>query len=89
MWEKPLSTVGTESDRSEQGQEDLDLPTLVHQLGNSLVPIMVHSELGLSLCEDARMRSHFEKIHCAAEQARKYVSVLRKQDFGPVIRKSE
>ena len=89
MWEKPSSTVGTESDRSEKGQEDLDLPTLVHHLSNSLVPIMVHSELGLSVCEDARMRGHFEKIHCAAEQARKYVAALRKQDFGSAVRKSE
>ena len=88
MAKKSLSTVGIEWEEPEHDGEVVDLPTLIHHLGNSLVPIVVHSELGLSLCEDERIRSHFKKIHSAAQQARKFMSALREHEMGSSLRSS-
>ena len=82
------STEDIEWGKPEQERYVVDLPTLIHRLGNSLVPIVVHSELGLSLCEDECLRSHFKKIHSAAQQVQKFVATLREQEAGVSLRNS-
>lgn len=88
MTKKPVSTIGIEWEKLEQCGEVVGFHTFIHHLGNFLVPIVVHSELGLSLCEEERIRSHYKKIHSAAQQARKFMSALSEHEMGSSLRSS-
>lgn len=50
---------------------------LLHSLSNTLLPIVVFSQLALRRCEDDQLKRQLEKIHGAAEQARDILVEIR------------
>lgn len=65
-----ISSPGLSSDPSRNS-------TLLHSLSNSLLPIVVFSELALRRCEDEQLKQQLKKIHGAAEKARDILVEIR------------
>lgn len=52
---------------------------IFHQLGNKLLPIIVHAELGVHRCQDPNFHRQFEKILRSANEARDLLAKVRAQ----------
>lgn len=52
---------------------------IFHQLGNKLLPIIVHAELGVHRCQDPNFHQQFEKILRSANEARDLLTRVREQ----------
>jgi signal transduction histidine kinase len=53
------------------------LASILHSIGNKLLPILVFSELALRQCEDEKVRRQLEKINHSAEEVRDLVLQLQ------------
>ena len=70
-------TVASQTPGPATTGDSLTIGTLLHQLSNKLLPIVVFSELALRRCEDTQLKPQLEKIHGAAEQARDLLVQIR------------
>lgn len=70
-------TVASQTPEPATTGDSRTIGTLLHQLSNKLLPIVVFSELALRRCEDTQLKPQLEKIHGAAQQARDLLVQIR------------
>jgi hypothetical protein len=70
-------TVASQTPGPSTTGDSRTIGTLLHQLSNKLLPIVVFSELAFRRCEDTQLKPQLEKIHGAAQQARDLLVQIR------------